>query len=70
MSLKIHREYHAILDSLIKRGKKFSPAKPWPNPTIAVMCIYGWIQRAEFNADWVEITAMGKKMFEEAEVTS
>lgn len=68
MALSIRSEYHTILSMLIEKGKKFSPYHPWPNTTIALMCIYGWIRRVPKNGDWVEITKAGRKMHAEAEV--
>lgn len=68
MALSIRSEYHTILGGLIEKGKKFSPYNPWPNTSIALMCIYGWVKRIPKNGDWVEITPAGRKMYAEAEV--
>jgi hypothetical protein len=65
MELKIHQQYYNVLDEIIKMGSKRSPTKPWPNPNIAVMCIYGWIKRID---DRVVITDNGRYMYNNAEV--
>lgn len=66
--MKIHPEYHAILSKLAANGRKFSQLRPWPNPTIAVMCIYGWVTREEPGSDWIVITDVGRTVLETAEV--
>lgn len=70
MATKVHPEYYAILDKLIRNGKKFSQSRPWPNPTVAVMRIYGWVERTEPNGDWIVITDVGRKVHADAEVCS
>lgn len=69
MSFKMHSEYYGVLTNLIKFGKKYSPYKPWPNPTIAVMCIYGWVRRTSDSNDWIEITDTGRELHANALVT-
>ena len=68
MELKIHQQYYNVLDEIIKMGSKLSPINPWPSPTIAVMCIYGWVKRTERLGDRVVITDSGRHMYNNAEV--
>lgn len=68
MELKIHQQYYNVLDEIIKMGSIRSPYSPWPSPTIAAMCIYGWVKRTEHRGDRVVITENGRFMYNNAEV--
>lgn len=68
MSFKMHSDCYNALSNLIRYGKKFSPYRPWPDPTIALLCIYGWAHRTEPNGDWVEITPTGLELHAKAVV--
>lgn len=66
--IKIHREYHDLLIKLDKVDTMRSNYRPWPNPTVAVMCSYNWVERTEPNGDLIRITDLGREILNTAEV--
>lgn len=61
---KIRLEYYKILKSIVQLGSYRSPMKPWPNSTIAFMCIKGWIKRSDHSENIVVITSAGKFIYD------
>lgn len=61
---KIHKSYYNILKTIIQMGSYRSPMQPWPNPTVAFMCIKGWVKRSDHSENIVVITPAGKLMYD------
>lgn len=66
---KIHKSYYNVLKTIVQMGSYYSAMKPWPNPTIAFMCIKGWIKRSDHSENILVITGSGRLMHDHAMVT-
>lgn len=64
----INKQYYSILDKLHREGKMKSPYRPWPNHTVAFMCIQNWVERDSRYGDWIELTDLGREIYRTAVV--